>query len=205
MRFREFEQHFQNHQLILTQEIKNTFNDYDRRQLTEWVNKNWIVRIRQGEYILASKMAKVDKELLANEIKNSYISLEYALHVYNLIPEIPKKITSITTERSEVVKTPLGEFIYHRIQPKLFTGYNLKDSLVPGRKIRFASRTKALFDFIYLNNLSSASDFKEFRLNTEELTNNFDEGKYLAWLNRVSHLPNRDRLQNFLSFVRGNA
>ncbi|MBM4402118.1 MAG: hypothetical protein FJ044_02640 [Candidatus Cloacimonetes bacterium] len=96
MQFRDLESHFKNHQLITTQAIRNAFGNVRRTQLSRWEGKGWLTRVRQGQYLLSSSLNKVDKELLANEIKNSYISLEYALNRYNFIPQIPQKITSVT-------------------------------------------------------------------------------------------------------------
>lgn len=205
MQFRKFENHFKNHQLITSQDIKNTFGYYNRRQLSEWVDKDWLISLRRGQYLLASQKDEIDQELLANEVKNSYISLEYALNRFNLIPEVTRKITSITTERGEEVKTPVGDFLYRRIQPQLFTGYELIDARVPGRKIKMALPTKALFDLIYLNPLSTAKDFEALRLSQDEFFNLFDQEKFIFWLESVKSPPLKTRLMNFIHFLKNNA
>lgn len=202
MKFRELQNTFKNYQLITTQNMKNAFADYNEVQLSRWVDKGWLARVRQGQYVLASTMESVDKKLLANEIKNSYISLEYALNYYRLVPEVPHKITSVTTERGETVETPLGNFIYRRIQPSLFTGYILTPSKRSNRKVKIASATKALFDFIYLN---TPDEFEELRLNQEVLKSCFDQKKFLFWLGKVSRAALKNCLENFLDYTQNYA
>lgn len=197
MQFRRFEQHFRDHQLISVQEIRNAFSDYDRRQLSQWEDKGWIIRLRQGQYLLNSRRENLDKELLANEIKNSYISLEYALNYHNFIPEVPHKITSITTERSETVTTPVGDFIYRRIKPGLFTGYNLVAAQIPNRQIKLGSPTKSLFDWIYLHD----RNVEDLRLNTATLEESFSRDDFLAWQEKVAHPAIQKRLTDFLETI----
>jgi hypothetical protein len=50
----------------------------------------------------------------------SYISLEYALSYYGLIPERVESITSVTTKRSKKFITPLGSFSYEHIPLKAY-------------------------------------------------------------------------------------
>lgn len=205
IQFRDFEQHFKNHQLITTQDISNVFENLRRGQLSRWESKGWLTRVRQGQYLLSSKLDSVDKELLANEIKNSYISLEYALNRYNLIPEVPQKITSVTTERSETVDTPLGSFLYRKIKSPLFRGYTLKDSQVKDRKIKIALPTKALFDWVYLSIRGGKESFEEARLNLDELVEVFEVSSFQSWLEAVSSPAIEKRLKAFLSFLKDNA
>lgn len=202
MIFREFARHFRHHQLITTQAIRNAFADYSPVQLSRWEESGWVVRLRKGQFLLAAQIDSVDRELLANEMKNSYISLEYALNHYNLIPEIPQKITSITTERGEIVKTSLGSFVYQKIQPALFGGYELKGSTLQKRLVKIASPTKALFDFVYLGNkFKNQADFLEIRFNWDEIKKLFDPKTFSYWLKCVRQPARTKRLQNFLGFV----
>lgn len=201
MQFRDFENHFKNHHLITTQSIRNAFGKVERTQLSRWEDRGWLTRIRQGQYLLSSNLSEADKELLANEIKNSYISLEYALNLYNLIPQIPQKITSVTTERSEEAETPLGGFVYQRVKPKLFCGYELRVSQIKGRKIKIATPTKALFDWVYLGGGSNRLDFEEARFNLDELTEVFEVSMFKNWMEVVKNPATKNRLKNFLSFL----
>lgn len=205
MRFQKLEQHFKNHQLITIQDIRNVFGAVSRVQLSRWEDKKWLIRIRQGQYILDSKIDQLNLELLANEIKNSYISLEYALSYYNFIPEITQSITCITTERSEDIETPVSLFIYRHIKPVLFNGYQLVDSKHTDRKIKIAFPTKALFDYIYLKASADFVSFDQLRLNFSEVKSLFDKKMYMKWEKQVSNPALKNRLANFLKFLDKNA
>ena len=187
--------------MVTTYDIRNAFGQLDRVQLSRWEKRGLLVRVRRGQYILAAKQDQVDVELLVNEIKNCYISLEYALNYYNLIPEVPRKITAVTTARSETVETPFGDFVYKKIKPVLFTGYVLKDSKVEGRQIKIASLTKSVFDVVYFGSFGAVPDFEKLRLNFEELQAGFAERDYLKWLNQVSAVRLKRKLELFLEFL----
>jgi hypothetical protein len=59
--------------------------------------------------------------LLANLVHGpSYISLEYALQHYGLLPERVEAITSVTVARSRLFPTPVGTFSYRQIPLKAF-------------------------------------------------------------------------------------
>lgn len=185
MKFRDLEEAFRDSQLITTQDIRNVFQEINRGQLSVWEKDGRLVRIRQGQYVLGSKADTVDRELLANEIQNSYLSLEYALSLHGLIPDIPQIYTSVTTERVGEYQTPLGTFSYRRIKPNLFTDYALKPSSVQGREVKVASPTKALFDWAYLNPIETPADFAELRLNPEILEGIFDKEQFERWESMV--------------------
>lgn len=205
MQFRELEKHFKGHQLITIQDIRNVFGTVSRVQLSRWEDKKWLIRIRQGQYILGSTIGQLDLELLANEIKNSYISLEYALSYYNFIPEITQSITCVTTERSEDIETPVGLFIYHHVKPALFSGYQLIGSKRTDRKIKMAFPTKALFDYIYLKGSADFVSFDQLRLNFNEVRGLFDKEMYIKWKEQVLNPALKNRLANFLKFMDKNA
>ncbi|OHA68766.1 MAG: hypothetical protein A3I38_02315 [Candidatus Wildermuthbacteria bacterium RIFCSPLOWO2_02_FULL_47_10] len=88
-------------------------------------------------------------EYLANIIRYpSYISLEYALSEYGAIPEGVYAVTSITLKTSRIYSNELGNFIYKNIKSEFFNGFEFKD--FEGKRIKFATKAKALFDFLYL-------------------------------------------------------
>ena len=85
----------------------------------------------------------------------SYISLEYVLSLYGMIPEGVYVITSITTKSSRLFTNKLGNFRYQNIKKSLFLGYNEVD--YKNNPVRLASRAKALFDTIYLRSFGNSS------------------------------------------------
>ncbi len=86
--------------------------------------KEEIIRIRKGLYIFGPmwRQNQIPLEALANLIYGpSFISLEYGLSYYGLIPEKVETVTSITSGRSRNFDTPLGRFNYIQITKKRFS------------------------------------------------------------------------------------
>ena len=84
-----------------------------RDKITQWLNRGIIVRIKKGLYVFGESLRRkpYSRELLANLIYGpSYLSLEWALQYYGLIPERVEALTSVTTGRSRKFSTPAGLF-----------------------------------------------------------------------------------------------
>ncbi|MBF5059620.1 hypothetical protein [Candidatus Neptunochlamydia vexilliferae] len=66
-------------------------------------------------------------EILANKIYGpSYVSLEYALAYYGMIPEHVVEVTSVTSKRKRLYNTPVGRFSYTPIPLSLYgVGFTL--------------------------------------------------------------------------------
>jgi len=146
-------------------------------QLYRWQRKGLIIKLKKGMYLLNKNDRKVDpsRVFLACQIYSpSYISLEYALSFYGLIPERVADITCVTTRKTMRFKNELGNFIYQHIKPLAFRGFvAMKDDA--GFTFFIAEAEKAVVDLFYLNlssiNLGKPELFTEyFRFqNTEEL------------------------------------
>ncbi len=81
------------------------------------------IRKKKGLYIFGEELRKrpISKMYLANLLNGpSYVSLEYALHNYSLIPERVTEITSVTPGRSKTYQTPIGYFSYRHIPLSCF-------------------------------------------------------------------------------------
>lgn len=148
-----------------------------RNQLYRWQKKKLLIEIKKGIYLLNENDRKINpsNSFLANQLYSpSYVSLEYALNFYGLIPEKTADITSLTTKKTMRIKNQLGNFIYQHIKPAAFRGFKAaKDS--SGLTFFIAEPEKAVVDFIYLNlariRKGKSDIFKEsFRFqNTETL------------------------------------
>jgi len=114
--------------------------------------KNILKSIKKGFYIHNSSITKniISKELLSNNLLDnpSYISLDYALYFYGLIPEVVHEITAITTKRSKVFETNIGIFSYTQTKTALFKIGLRIESFTMGNFL-IASKEKALCDKVY--------------------------------------------------------
>jgi predicted transcriptional regulator of viral defense system len=122
-----------------------------RAKITQLLRKGVIIRVKKGLYIFgeAYRRRPYSKELLANLMYGpSYISLEYALQYYGLIPEQVESVTSVTSGRSRRFSTPLGMFTYRQIPVfALSTGMD-RVELKDGTAFLIATPEKALADKI---------------------------------------------------------
>ena len=132
-----------------------------RLQLARWVKDGRLIKLHKGLYALAEPYSKIKPELfsIANSLKSpSYVSLQSALSWHGLIPEFVPAITCVTTNRPQVLETPLGRFEYRHVSKNFFWGYQ-KVELSERQQAFVAVAEKALLDLVYL---TSGGDRKEF-------------------------------------------
>ncbi len=138
-----------------------------RRQLSRWTKQKKLYRLKRGLYTLAPPYQKVKGHpfLIANRMMPaSYVSLQSALAFYELIPEYVPQTTSVTGRRAGVWRTPLGQYIFRRIQPALLWGY-AQQEVSPRQYAFVATPEKALLDLIYLTPAADTFAYlKELRL-----------------------------------------
>jgi hypothetical protein len=135
-----------------------------RDKITDLLRKGFLIRVKKGLYVFGEFYRKrpYSLELLANLIYGpSYISLDYALQYYGLIPERVETITSVTTGRSKKFSTPVGTFTYQSITLLAFqSGMNLV-GFGDGGSCMIALPEKALADKIRSDRGTSLSNQKD--------------------------------------------
>ncbi|MBU1130325.1 hypothetical protein KKE45_03330 [Patescibacteria group bacterium] len=197
MKYLDFLRHFENRQIISIQNIRNKFGDIDRHHLSVWLKKGWLVAIKKGFYALPQK--NLDVHLIANRVNKSYISLEYALSFYQIIPEITRVVTSISCERAEKFENAFGTFSYYKIKSDLFSGYVNRESKIKDVFFKIASAEKALFDLVYFrNDLKDKDDLIGLRLNLEK---KMDLKKIHSYIELIQSKIIKKRLLNFFDYL----
>lgn len=127
---------------------------YPRKALSDALARGDLVRIKKGLYIQSSRgIVLYSKEILANMIYGpSYISFEYALSYYNLIPEGVTEITSSTTGKSKFFNTTVGRFSYVHF-PGAYYSFGFGRSLINDeRAFLIADPEKAVADRVLQEN-----------------------------------------------------
>ena len=131
-------------------------------RISSLIKRNIITRIKKGFYLINPYYEKeADKQSLMEYLgcivySPSYVSLGYALSFYGIIPESIYKITYVTSKKTRSIDFGFKGFIYKNIKGELFTGFETKN--YKDKKIYFASKAKALFDFLYFMSLKSNAD-----------------------------------------------
>ncbi len=121
-----------------------------RRQVRYWVEKGYLLSLKKGIYILSDNYRKINPSMrfLANFfVSPSYLSLEYALGYYDLIPEKVTVYTSITTKKTTTYKNCLGAFEYRSVKKEIFFGFT--KAADNGQEFFIAQPEKAILDFFY--------------------------------------------------------
>ena len=134
-----------------------------RTQVSNWQKKQYLIKLKKGLYVFGKKYRKTDinNEFIANFLVNpSYISLEYALNFYNLIPERVFTVTSITTKKTQNYNNNFGFFSYRSIKKELFSGYEFIK--IQNYNILIALKEKALIDYFYFNKNKFDKSFESF-------------------------------------------
>lgn len=120
-------------------------------QLSRWTRQGKLVPLRRGVYLLpaALRRARAPLEYIANLLATpSYVSLERALALHGLIPEVVPVIQSVTRARPMVFESPAGTFQYRHVKKSWFFGYR-ETELASGSAL-VAVPEKALLDVVYL-------------------------------------------------------
>lgn len=186
MNYQQLRAQFKDMPLIVSRDVLQGAEDPQnlRNQLQRWEKKGLLIRLRRGLYLFNpnDRGVEIDFSYLANRLyEPSYVSLEYALNFYGLIPERVIAVTSITTRKTMRFKNAAGNFIYQHIQPQAFRGFQrLGDGKFPSL---MAEPEKAVVDFLYLN-------LSRFNRNLKEV---FGESYRFQNFEEL----NRQRLQEF--------
>lgn len=180
-----------------------------RNQLSRWVKKRVLVPLRKGMYAFKPEEDASAPEILyiANRLyEPSYISLEYALSLYELIPEYVSIVTSVTTRKTMSFKNALGNFSYQHVVCRAFRGFR-QEKQAHDRPVFVAEPEKAVLDFLYLNMSKLREDFEKaligsFRFqNLEtldparvmELSKCYGNGKLLVMAEKLAALVRKEK------------
>lgn len=155
-------------------------------QLSRWAAGGKLSRIRRGWYLINGPYRSRDiseAEVANTVVQPSYLSLDWALGFYGLIPEAVFNPTSITTARGISFTSGRFRYFYHHVQPGFFTGYERIERA--GDLLIVAAPEKALLDKMYI--ALRHSEFSRRWLEGLRLQNldTWDEAKFRGWANCV--------------------
>lgn len=128
------------------------------------------IRLKKGLYALKTDLPG-DEEIANALYKPSYLSFEYAMAKYGIIPESPYNLTSATTNPTRVFSIDHLAFSYFTIKQGVYTGYYLDTT--GGRKVLIAEGEKALADYLYFVAIGQRSfndRFNVSKLDKDRLT-----------------------------------
>ena len=115
-----------------------------------WVEQGILVPLKRGLYIVSQEITQQEPcmGLIANHLYTpSYVSLQYALRKYGLIPERVMMVTNITTCHARSFSNSLGTFAYHNVSRAYFA-LGVTSRSDGSSTYMIATREKALVDAI---------------------------------------------------------
>lgn len=117
------------------------------------IKEGQLISLKKGLYVVPSKKSGelISLPLVANHLYGpSYVSLEFALYHYGIIPEFVADITSVCTKRGKTFETDLGRFTYQKLPTNYYSlgirSVKESDTLA----YLMASPEKALCDWLTL-------------------------------------------------------
>ncbi len=168
-------------------------------QLYRWCKNERLVPLRRGMYAIPElyNAQPINPAELANHLYSpSYISLQWALGYYGLIPERVVTFTSISSRVPRSFENAYGMFAYRHIKPRAFFGY--RPIVIDNRKVRMAEPEKAMLDLWYMESGEWSRDrLAEMRFQNVELINikrlanyaeRFDSARLMKIVERWSNL-----------------
>ena len=83
----------------------------------------------------------------------SYVSLETALYLHGLMPDIPALINNVTTTFPDYQSTVRGTYVYHRLAKKYYYGFEVVQTEEGMLTYHLVVPEKALLDWMYLRKI----------------------------------------------------
>jgi hypothetical protein len=129
-----------------------------------------LIRLKRNLFIINQELTgkETDVRLCANHIYGpSYVSFQWALRYYGMIPEQVFMMTSATTKRTRFFETPIGNFNYVQVPASYFPiGVECREEL--GISFLMATREKALCDTILLDDFVPRQSIKSLATYLED-------------------------------------
>lgn len=163
-----------------------------REAILRMVKNKELIRLKNGFYLISEKITQgsakvIPFEQVANLLYGpSYVSMEWALSFYGMIPEKVHTVTSMTLGRNKEYHTSIGDFSYFTLSSESYSiGITQKKSSDFVGGFLIASPEKALADTV----------FKTCKnLNKDQLKDELLESKRID--RECFHELNKDLLEN---------
>ena len=127
-----------------------------RDAISRMVKNKELIRLKNGFYLISEKITHgsakiVPFEQVANLLYGpSYVSMEWALSFYGMIPERVHTVTSMTLGRNKEYHTSVGDFSYATLSSESYSiGITQKKSPDYLGGFLLASPEKALADMVF--------------------------------------------------------
>lgn len=146
------------------------------------IKEKFFIRAKRGLYFFTEKQPELQLFLANKLYRPSYLSFDWALSYYHIIPESIYSITSVTTKPTREFTLGGQLYQYFTLKQKAFTGYRPQN--VGGKIVLLADPEKTLIDYLYFVSLGKR------KLNDRIDLNHLSKNKVLTY----ARLYNRPKL-----------
>ena len=185
---------------LLGNELSN-----DNDKIFKLVNNGDLIRLKKGFYVFAKHYQAHPFDLIA--IANglyapSYVSFEYALSLYGMIPERVYEITSATYKHNKIFDTPVGRFSYQKIPLNAYAlGVDWDYDEVEGGRF-IATAEKALCDKIrYDKGIGTLSQKAMLEYLYEDLRIEFLKPLNIEWIRHIAQAYGSRNLRTLATVI----
>ena len=186
--------------LVLMEELKAYASP--KAKLTRLLKSGQLVQVRRGLFV---DSAAVSRPCLAPMIYGpSYLSFQYALSVYGLIPERAQSFTSASyhKNKNKVFHTPLGDFYYYYLPAGVYP-YGILKKTEGDYSYLLASPEKALCDSVYkIKNIGTLDEMEKLLLEDWRM----EKGNLLkldrGFIKKIAPLYHRNSLKLLSEWLR---
>jgi predicted transcriptional regulator of viral defense system len=199
MNFLKFRNAFLDQLCFNTNQVFALDNLFDKNNLSRWLKKGYIIKLRNGFYTFPEHCNIADFNLfVANKIyKPSYVSLHSALSFYGIIPESVVQTTSVSSLKTCNFENSIGSFSYKNIKEQNFFGF--RNLTFNGNKtILLATPEKAILDLLYLYPFyKTDDDFVDLRFDRQIISEVIDIGIFKDFLDKFKNKELEKRAELF--------
>lgn len=165
------------------------------------VKKGLLIPLKRG---LFETDETIPGFVLANNLLGpSYLSFEYALSFYGMIPERVSTYTSAVYDRNKTIKynNRYGAFTYRDVPSAVFPYYYTRE-LSGDRPYLIASKEKALCDQLsIISPIRGIKDFREYLFDGLRLDEDLFENLNFARIKRIAPIYHRTNLDQLIRLI----
>lgn len=114
-----------------------------------------VVMLERGKWTLPHRISPQAVVMTLAHPYDGYLSLWSALHHYGMIDQVPARYYGMTTGRTRVIETPVGEVSLHHVTPK-YMGGSAAGFVPDAGGYWIATPEQALVDTAYLRKTKGA-------------------------------------------------
>lgn len=158
-------------------------------KIHRWLDEGQLISLKRGLYAVPSPASTLSLPLMANHLYGpSYVSMEFMLSYYGVIPERVAQITSVTTRRGKQFSNTLARFSFQHLPPNFYALDIKRIIAAPRTAFMAASLEKAVCDWLVLTpnlKIYSTKALRELLLDDmrmdDTVLNELDIGKVISF------------------------